>query len=864
MGEKKMLCFTGVYRGLQGFLFCGVLVSVLIFAACNKTHGSVYTVTFGVDGANGMLTARVGGKDITQSPLVGLSSGTKVMFTATPNSGYTVKQWMLNGKPVSGTTTYTLVVKDKSSVTVQFMKESEKPAPQPSVPPTSAVTHKVTIKPSEHGDITSEPVLSESGLVQDGTEMKFTAKAHPGYKVNVWSVTGGTVIGDSSAGSVTVTVKITSETTVSVNFIRENEELTAYPVKFSAATTEGSLTAKVGEKTITSGDKVRSGAEVTFTAEPKTGYMLKNWIIDGTAASGAASTHKIRITKATEVTAVFEKYYMVELEAPEHGTLTVSPELKDGKVAENTELTFTATPAERYEVAAWTVSQGSAFTEGGAAKQTSAKLTVTKDVTVGVAFKLKTFTVTYSGSPDPDKVDLSAKYEDGTPVPASPATVESDKKVVFTVTYDPATTDKLIQWTITGSSAESGGKRGDKTATITVTKDTNVAVKLVPISAADILNRLPALPTETDHDFSLTSQLAGQNITWESLKPDAITIENGKAIVTRNLVDQPVKLTAKLTQGSDTATREFSVTVKALTRIEMTLSGNRKVTYIFEDGKLEVMREGNSNTTGSRYMVTVPPNGKTLTAGLIAELRRGSSSYTWRTLEELKMDDKKDPQEEFQAMLQLETKNPLTLDIVKEAFGQKDLSNEDFFSAKMYLFGNKRYAEFIGLDEAEQTKIIKASIEQRRISICTYEGFPSNSSWQDILQKVLDILDSRYNFMSQPVRYSYTLTKKGNDDYGLTIQSVYMSEKAWYTQNGTYSDSNLSLSVFGGTDKLYVTLNGMEYSGRFTDGGTRFTAKDQDGNNEISGDIQDQRNGVLNVTINGMPYRPSFTPVDMR
>lgn len=862
MGEKKMLCFTEVYRGLQRFLFCGVLVSVLIFAACNKTHGSVYTVTFGVDGANGMLTARVGGKDITQSPLVGLSSGTKVNFIAKPDNGYTVKQWMLNGKPVSGTTTYTLVVKDKSSVTVQFMKESEKPAPQPSVPPTSAVTHKVTIKPSEHGDITSEPALSESGLVQDGTEMKFTAKAHPGYKVNVWSVTGGTVIGDSSAGSVTVTVKITADTTVSVSFIGEKEELTAYPVKFSAAVTGGTLTAKVGEKTITSGDKVRSGAEVTFTAEPKTGYMLKNWIIDGTATGGAASTHKIRITKATEVTAVFEKYYMVELEAPEHGTLTVSPELKDGKVAENTELTFTATPAERYEVAAWTVSQGSAFTEGGAAKQTSAKLTVTKDVKVGVAFKLKTFTVTYSGSPDPDKVDLSAKYEDGTPVPASPATVELDKKVVFTVTYDPATTDKLIQWTITGSSAESGGKRGDKTATITVTKDTNVAVTLVPISAADILNRLPALPTETDHDFSLTSQLAGQNITWESSKPDAITIENGKAIVTRNLVDQPVKLTAKLTQGSDTATREFSVTVKALTRIEMTLSGNRKVTYIFENGNLEVMREGNGNTEGHRYVVTVPPNGKTLTAGLMAEYRNG----VWNTFAEAKMNEKKEAEKAITIRQQLEAKDILDVSIVKAAFGQMELTDEDFCKRNRDLFGNKNYQDFDALLPAEKTAIIKASIAQQRKIYCAAEGLPETASWAELLERAIENIEKRYSFAGRSVLYKYQLTKNTNGDYSITIQSKYMSETPWYEQKGAYkADSEkLTISVYEGTEKLYITLNGMEYSGRFTDGGTRFTAKDQDGNNEISGDIQDQRNGVLNVTINGMPYRPSFTPVDMR
>ncbi len=647
MKVKNSLCFAEVCRGLQRFAFWGLLVSVLMFAACKRTHGSVYTITFGVDGGNGTLIAQVGGKDITQSPLVGLSSGTKIDFIATPSTGYTVQHWALNGKTLPDTgnsLTYKFTVKGNDTISVRFMKIPDSSA--------SETMHKVTIKPSEHGDITSEPALSESGLVQEGTEMKFTAKAHRGYKADVWTVTGGKIMGDSSAGTVTVTVKITAATTVSVRFIGENEKLTSYPVKFSAAATGGTLTAKVGEKAITSGDTVISGAEVTFTAEPKAGYMLKHWIINGTAAGEAASTHKIRITKETEVTAVFEKYYTVKLEQPANGTLTVSPELKDGKVAENTELTFTATPREGYEVAAWTVSQGSAFTEGGTAKQTSATLTVTKDVKVGVSFKPKTFTLTYSGSPDPDKVDLSAKYEDGTPVPASPAPVEYGKKVDFTAAYDPATTDKLIQWTITGSSAEAGGKRGDKTATITVTKDTNVAVKLVPISAADILNRLPAPSSPTDSDFTLPKVPVDYSIAWTS-DSAAISTENNKAVVTQDLVDIPVKLTATVTRGSDSATRTFDVTVKALTRIVMPPAGSeqRGFTYTFRAGEIAVIREGNGTKTGYLYKVAIEPRSKTLTAGLVATKDNPVASFVedpfkaeeyskWQKLEDAKNNEK--------------------------------------------------------------------------------------------------------------------------------------------------------------------------------------------------------------------------------
>ena len=862
-------------RGLQRLLFCGLLVSALIFAACNKTpgsQGSGYTVTFSVEGSNGTLTAQVGGKTIPHSPIKGLSAGSKVMFTATPSSGYTVQQWTENKKPVDGTnTSYTLVVKDNSSVTVQFMK-AEKSAPQPPndpsapQPPASAVKHKVTITDITNGSVTATPALPKDGMVAKGSEIKFTANANEGYKINEWTVTGGTVTGESAAGTPTVTVKITADTTVSVSFIEKDKPLTAYKVNFSADTTKGSLTATVDGKFISSGDPIISGKNVMFTAAPKDGYMLTSWKVNDATVTGTDLTRTIRIEKDTTVSAVFEKYYTVTLGNIEHGKLSVSPEWKDGKVAENTVLTFTATPDEGYEVDTWTVSDGSFEAGTGADGQTEAKLKVTKDVTVGVSFKLKTFKVTYSADSGSAGLTLRAEYE-GSPGGglSSPVTVEYGKTLFFTAEYDLSISDKRTDWSITGSTPKEGGKPGDKTAKVTITKDTEVMVKLVPISAAEILNRLSAPPMETDKDFSLTTQLGAQNITWTS-DSDAIKIENDKAFVTRDLVDQTVKLTAALTQGSETATRSFDVTVKALKEVNMPPD----LTCKFDNSNLTIVRANGDGK--ARYMVTaIDTSQKTLTAGLTAEWQIGSGSL--KTLEELERNEKETPQKYVTTRQRLAEKDVLSVSIVKAAFEQMELSDKDFFEKNKDLFGDdKSYEDFITLPEAEQTTIIKASLEKQRKAICDDVHLSPTASWQEILQKVMKAIEHRYTFKARSVLYTYTLTKISDNKYTITIESKYDKGKPWYAQKGSYKTANdgyilsideqqppPTLIIKTKDDKKYqCSLSEVKNNGSFT------ATNKADGNDKITVTVDDsQKNGTLTGTIGGSPYTASFKSVNM-
>ena len=85
-----------------------------------------YIVSFSVVNGNGSIAATVNSLPLTSGGVV--ASGGSVVFTATPDFGYQVKEWTLNGTLISGQTsnTYTLSgLSANSTVTVEFEERGE-------------------------------------------------------------------------------------------------------------------------------------------------------------------------------------------------------------------------------------------------------------------------------------------------------------------------------------------------------------------------------------------------------------------------------------------------------------------------------------------------------------------------------------------------------------------------------------------------------------------------------------------------------------------------------------------------------------------------------------------------------------------
>jgi len=205
----------------------------------------------------------------------------------------------------------------------------------------------------------------------------------------------------------------------------------AFAVTFNVDGANGSLTAAVDGKGISTGENVTEGKIVVFTAVADEGYSIDKWTINEGAfeAGGSAGnpSASVKITKATTVTVSFTKNkYKVEFNPLDtNGTLSATLDganFDSGNDVEHGKtLVFTASPNSGYSVATWTVSDGT-FETGGSAGDTNASVKITKATTVTVSFTETKYTVTFDadgGSPVPDNqlVKEGEKASNPTTVP---------------------------------------------------------------------------------------------------------------------------------------------------------------------------------------------------------------------------------------------------------------------------------------------------------------------------------------------------------------------------------------------------------------------------------------------------------------
>lgn len=166
-----------------------------------------YTVTYGVNGVNGTLSAT--GVSSSGSTV---NSGTKVTFTANPNKGYAVEGWYSDAEctekiKTAGTNkTYKVTVNADTNVYVKFRE---------------AKTCTVTFLSSDNNFGTVSATngttsLTSPATVTEGDTVTFTAKPKDGYALSNWTVTVNDTAKTYNDSS--LSLKITANTTVTANF----------------------------------------------------------------------------------------------------------------------------------------------------------------------------------------------------------------------------------------------------------------------------------------------------------------------------------------------------------------------------------------------------------------------------------------------------------------------------------------------------------------------------------------------------------------------------------------------------------------------------------------------------------------------
>ena len=172
-------------------------------------------------------------------------------------------------------------------------------------------TFTVEMKAGEHGTVTANPAIPTNGKVAKDTVITFTANPTSGYKVDKWTITGGTFeAGTGTEGSTTAKVKISANTKVNVSF--KAEAITPpSPTEFTVQMEAGEHGTLSANPVIPAGGKVAKDTVITFTAVPATGYKVDKWTITGgTFEAGTGTdgntTAKVKISADTKVNVSFK------------------------------------------------------------------------------------------------------------------------------------------------------------------------------------------------------------------------------------------------------------------------------------------------------------------------------------------------------------------------------------------------------------------------------------------------------------------------------------------------------------------------------------------------------------------------------
>lgn len=370
-------------------------------------------------GEGGSLSASYNSGNLDQKFESGknIAKNTRLMFDAKSNDGFLVKEWKVNGQPITGNTKYKVTeilsngkkvgerltvaaLTEKLDVEVAFSSDS----------------HTITFSSGEGGKLTA--ALKDGGAVTtgqkiaEGANVTFTAAPNPGMSVARWVVDEkpyywpGTT--DLYRESTLTLENVQKDRKVAVEFSKAGTYKLIFNIESETGSTLPSVqtSAKLADGTAADLNAVPDGAAVTFALENLgSNYTVKTWKVDGEEAanSGTQKQFTLRnITGTHTVTAVINAAQEVTLTfkavdangAPitaDAGIASVTAKIKNGNVITSgstvgnySTIEFAAAVNENYYVSKWTGAEADAK---DSAKASIASLEKTTDVIAHIAEK---------------------------------------------------------------------------------------------------------------------------------------------------------------------------------------------------------------------------------------------------------------------------------------------------------------------------------------------------------------------------------------------------------------------------------------------------------------------------------------------
>lgn len=446
------------------------------------------------------LTATSNGQEITSGD--SHSAYIPVEFALTLNNDYYVTGWSKNVKAGEDLSAASLEALDCNTEVVVTIKEK----PVVTIPSgISNGTLTVIYKDAANKDIS----VSNGDHVPNGTQLLVTLTPEKGYVVDADAL--GTSVeteytDEDKSGNTTDTKaykveNVTANVTVKGAFkALRTHKVTYEPVIASGESANGTLTAKADRKQmdiykidkLTTGEKVYEGSTLTFTAAPDQDYSVQEWRVNGKVLKEDG----IKVTDSVLTISNISEAYTVTVQFKKSGSDTTITAGANGKIVSavagkvdqiaNIETGFvlasgatvdvTAQPDTGYKVGCWKVNGEAVDGENG----DTFTFTVpsgAKEIPEVASYKVEAvcekdqFTLTYA---QPSNGTLTARGAAGEV--ASGDKVNGDEKYTFTVKPDA---DYIVEsWKVDGQVIDSHSTSYE----VTVKKDTEVSVRLVPAS----------------------------------------------------------------------------------------------------------------------------------------------------------------------------------------------------------------------------------------------------------------------------------------------------------------------------------------------------------------------------------------------
>lgn len=566
---------------------------------------SVFDKILGAEGGtDGTLTASVTRKGMDGYKVEDSNTGSLtvyrdsvVRFTATPDSGYKVVVWQLNGDKWENQPELSITseITSPQNVQVQFDLIGDK------------VTYgfrsdgasdkaQISAKYTPNGS-TEEQNFTTGATPEENGKITFTvSELDTGYEIEGWYVDGMKQDGETGATFTHAVIKNVG-VEVQAKIIRKS-----YQVKFSAI--NGTVGATVDGGSITSGTSVDGDKRVTFTATPvsNTGYTFAGWTVNGDEQENTSTTLTLTITQATTVSAKFTlntvsyavNYGVVGTETDRHGTLTAKVGLQmftpgETKPADST-VVFTAQPESGYRVKGWYSNEGGTTAIDGTKveQETYTIDSLTADANVYVAFEpIPTYKIIVIQN---GLGHVTAKVNNAdVKITGGELTVKHHDNVVFTAV--PDTNQNLTNWTLDGDN------KGNSSMTLTL----NDVTAMHTVTANFVTSQRITFRTILGPNGTLIAK-AGDNTSLETIDASSITgiqVDKGKKIV---LTAKPGDGKAVVWTVNNQPTNELSntYTIDAI-------SENTTVKADFEDLHLYAIPTAKDNDTYSISSVTKYP-----------------------------------------------------------------------------------------------------------------------------------------------------------------------------------------------------------------------------------------------------------------